>query len=191
MADANRRLEDLLRVREHLLAELAASRSKTSTPAGRLRGLEDVTPATAPRLDVAAHIHTPVAIDTVFGQRVEIVARPFDAFSDLSSFERALGCHFQHRVGRTLFGLHGSFILVRTSVERSTGFDFGAIGSITEDAFWALLQMAEGRQCRWVDGYVVEQAPRTLRDFVKQRRRWFVGPRACSPRPGCTSRRWR
>jgi egghead protein (zeste-white 4 protein) len=83
--------------------------------------------------------------------------------------------HFQHRVGRTLFGLHGSFILVRTSVEKSTGFDFGAIGSITEDAFWALLQMAEGRQCRWVDGYVVEQAPRTLRDFVKQRRRWFVG----------------
>jgi egghead protein (zeste-white 4 protein) len=83
--------------------------------------------------------------------------------------------HFQHRVGRTLFGLHGSFILVRTSVERATGFDFGAIGSITEDAFWALLQMAHGRQSRWVDGYVVEQAPRTLRDFVKQRRRWFVG----------------
>jgi egghead protein (zeste-white 4 protein) len=83
--------------------------------------------------------------------------------------------HFQHRVGRTLFGLHGSFILVRADVEREVGFDFGAEGSITEDAFWALLQMAAGRRCRWVEGYVVEQAPRTLGDFLKQRRRWFVG----------------
>ena len=97
VADANRRLEDLLRVREHLLAELRGvidtyGVALENVDAGRpLRGLADVTPATAPQLDVAAHIHTPVAIDTVFGQRVEIAARPFDAFSDLSSFERALG----------------------------------------------------------------------------------------------------
>jgi NifB/MoaA-like Fe-S oxidoreductase len=97
VADANRRLEDLLRVREHLLAELRGvldtyGVALEDVDAGRpLRGLEDVTPATAPQLDVAAHIHTPVAIDTVFGPRVEISARPFDAFADLSSFERALG----------------------------------------------------------------------------------------------------
>ncbi|HVL93566.1 MAG TPA: glycosyltransferase family 2 protein, partial [Acidimicrobiales bacterium] len=83
--------------------------------------------------------------------------------------------HFQHRLGFTLFGLHGSFILVRNSVERAVGFDVGPEGSITEDAFWALRQMAAGRRCRWVEGCIVEQAPATVKDFVKQRRRWFSG----------------
>ena len=83
--------------------------------------------------------------------------------------------HFQHRLGFTLFGLHGSFILVRNSVERAVGFDVGPEGSITEDAFWALRQMSMGRRCRWVEGYIVEQSPASIRDFVKQRRRWFSG----------------
>jgi egghead protein (zeste-white 4 protein) len=83
--------------------------------------------------------------------------------------------HLQHRLGLTIFGLHGSFILVRNSVEREVGFDFGPEGSITEDSFWALRQMQQGRQCRWVDGYLAEQTPRSLLDFVRQRRRWFVG----------------
>jgi egghead protein (zeste-white 4 protein) len=83
--------------------------------------------------------------------------------------------HFQHRVGETIFGLHGSFILVRNDVEKEVGFDFGPKGSITEDAFWAVVQMQNGRRCRWVDGFIVEQATRSLADFIKQRRRWFVG----------------
>lgn len=88
---------------------------------------------------------------------------------DLSRF------HLQHRLGFTIFGLHGSFILVRNSIERRCDFDFGPEGSITEDAFWALRQMALGSRCRWVDGFVVEQSTERLRDFVKQRRRWFAG----------------
>jgi egghead protein (zeste-white 4 protein) len=83
--------------------------------------------------------------------------------------------YIQHRLGVTLFGLHGSFILVRNDIEKDIGFDVGPGGSVTEDAFWALQQMALGRRCRWVDGVVVEQAPQRLRDFLKQRRRWFVG----------------
>jgi beta-1,4-mannosyltransferase len=83
--------------------------------------------------------------------------------------------YVQHRLGVTLFGLHGSFILVRNDVEKDIGFDVGPAGSVTEDAFWALEQMALGRRCRWVDGVVVEQAPQRLRDFLRQRRRWFVG----------------
>lgn len=83
--------------------------------------------------------------------------------------------YFQHRLGFTLFGLHGSFILVRNSVEKEVGFDFGPTGSITEDAFWALVQMQNGRRCRWVHGHMVEQSTESVMDFVKQRRRWFVG----------------
>jgi beta-1,4-mannosyltransferase len=83
--------------------------------------------------------------------------------------------YVQHRLGLTLFGLHGSFILSRNSVEKDVGFDFGPDGSITEDAFWALVQMQRGRRCRWVEGYIVEQAPLSVKDFLKQRRRWFVG----------------
>ena len=83
--------------------------------------------------------------------------------------------YLQQRMGITVFGLHGSFILVRNGVEKSVGFDFGPEGSITEDTFWALRQMEDGRRSRWVDGYLVEQAPGSLIDFVKQRRRWFVG----------------
>ena len=55
--------------------------------------------------------------------------------------------HFAHRLGVTIFGLHGSYIVVRNSVETgSGGFDFGPRGSITEDAFWALMTMQQRRR---------------------------------------------
>jgi len=84
--------------------------------------------------------------------------------------------HFAHRLGVTVFGLHGSYIVVRNSVETgSGGFDFGPHGSITEDAFWALMLMEQGYRIRWVEGYLEEQSCQTVADFVKQRRRWFQG----------------
>lgn len=83
--------------------------------------------------------------------------------------------HFQHRLGITIFGLHGSYIVVRNDVEKSIGFDFGPKGSITEDAFWALVAMQRGYRCRWVEGYLEEQSTQSLADFVRQRRRWFQG----------------
>lgn len=106
----------------------------------------------------------------------DLPSRPFLSLADSIRTGDDLGrFHLQHRLGVTLFGLHGSFILVRNSLEREVGFDFGPLGSITEDSFWALEQMERGHKCRWIDGYVAEQAPRTVRDFVRQRRRWFVG----------------
>ncbi len=82
---------------------------------------------------------------------------------------------FQCRIGIALFGFHGSNILVRNSVEKEVGFDFGPYGSVTEDAWWALVQMDRGRRCRFFDGYMIEQAPHSIPDFIRQRRRWFVG----------------
>lgn len=83
--------------------------------------------------------------------------------------------HFQHRLGITLFGMHGSYIVVRNDVEKGIGFDFGPVGSITEDAFWALKFMESGGRSRWVHGYVEEQSTQGWSDFIKQRKRWFQG----------------
>jgi egghead protein (zeste-white 4 protein) len=81
----------------------------------------------------------------------------------------------QNRLGLALVGFHGSFILVRNDVEKEVSFDLGPEGSVTEDAFWGLQQMERGRRLRFVDGFMVEQAPQTARDLIKQRRRWFNG----------------
>lgn len=84
--------------------------------------------------------------------------------------------HFQHQLGLTVFGLHGSFIVVRNDVEKASGgFDFGKHGEVTEDAFWAMEVMEQKRRCRWVEGYLEEQATQSLLDFLKQRRRWWQG----------------
>lgn len=83
--------------------------------------------------------------------------------------------HLQHRLGRTIFGLHGSYVIVRQDVEAEIGFDVGTHGSITEDAWWILLAMQRGVRTVWVDGYIEEQSTQSLFDFLKQRRRWYVG----------------
>ncbi len=84
--------------------------------------------------------------------------------------------HFQHQLGLTVFGLHGSFIVVRNDIEKKTGgFDFGPNGDITEDAFWAMVAMEQGHRCRWVEGYLEEQSCHSVLDFLKQRRRWWQG----------------
>lgn len=84
--------------------------------------------------------------------------------------------HFQHSVGQTIFGLHGSFIVVRNDVEqKSGGFDFGPDGDITEDATWALHLMQKGHRSRWVEGYLEEQPCQSVIDLLKQRKRWWSG----------------
>ncbi len=81
----------------------------------------------------------------------------------------------QHRIGRTIFGLHGSYIIVRNDVEKREGFDFGPQGSITEDAFWAVKNMEHGVRARWCEGYLEEQSTEGAMDFLRQRARWFQG----------------
>lgn len=81
----------------------------------------------------------------------------------------------QYRLNRVLFGMHGSFVLVRNSVAKEVGFDFTPAGCTTEDTTWGLAQMEAGNRFRWVEGSVVEQSPRGLMDFLRQRRRWFSG----------------
>lgn len=103
-------------------------------------------------------------------------SHPFFTLSDCIRTGSDLGrLYLSMLIGVPLFGLHGSYIVVRNDVEKAVGFDVGPVGSITEDAFWGCQQMEAGRRCRWVDGYLEEQCTQSVSDFMKQRRRWFNG----------------
>lgn len=83
---------------------------------------------------------------------------------------------FQYKVFKAaLFGAHGSFLLIPAPIEEAVQFDFGPQGSITEDVYFAF----KARQLRipivWLEGYVREQSPQSLKDFFKQRARWIHG----------------
>jgi hypothetical protein len=81
----------------------------------------------------------------------------------------------QYMMGRSYFGMHGSFILVRSDIENRFGYDYGPETSITEDAHMALKIMDNGYKFGWLNGNVYEQSPYSWRDFIAQRKRWFVG----------------
>jgi egghead protein (zeste-white 4 protein) len=103
--------------------------------------------------------------------------RPFLTLAD--SMRTALDFGYfrvqSHVWHRPLFGLHGSFILVRQDIERAVDFDFDGYRSITEDAYWALRLVERGIRLRWVHGFLSEQATFSVRDFLRQRKRWFTG----------------
>ncbi|HLH63148.1 MAG TPA: glycosyltransferase family 2 protein [Ktedonobacteraceae bacterium] len=84
----------------------------------------------------------------------------------------------QYALGRPMFGIHGSFIVVRGLDDKQLSFDVGKANSITEDAAWALRAWAQGYRFAWVDGYLHEQPPQRVKDFVRQRSRWLSGIRA-------------
>ena len=80
---------------------------------------------------------------------------------------RVLGCPFM--------GFKGSFIIVKSLVEKEIGFDFGPKGSIAEDLMFALIAWSRGFKFNFVDGEMWEKSPFTLKDYFEQRKRWFVG----------------
>jgi egghead protein (zeste-white 4 protein) len=82
----------------------------------------------------------------------------------------------QYRIWHApLFGTHGSFILTPARLEREITWDVGGYGVITEDAYFGLIAMERGVRFDWVDGFIREQSPFSLRDLIQQRRRWFCG----------------
>jgi hypothetical protein len=86
----------------------------------------------------------------------------------------------QYRVfGFPLIGMHGSFVVARNSLELAFGWDWGLVGSITEDTYLAMKMAAAGVRFSWVAGCMYEQSPFTCLDFAKQRARWFSGLWLC------------
>lgn len=55
----------------------------------------------------------------------------------------------QYELHEPLIGMHGSFVVCQTAVEAAIGFDHGISGSITEDAYFALVARAEGVKVCW------------------------------------------
>ncbi|KAJ1554423.1 hypothetical protein HK096_003609, partial [Nowakowskiella sp. JEL0078] len=73
---------------------------------------------------------------------------------------------------RPLFGAHGSFLLNNGLVENAITWD---LGSLTEDYEFAVAAWRRGFRCGKIAGFIREQSPQGFMDFLKQRRRWFVG----------------
>lgn len=84
----------------------------------------------------------------------------------------------QYALGAPMFGVHGSYIVVRSIHDKQLSFDVGTANSVTEDAAWALRAWSKGFRFAWVRGYLHEQPPQKARDFVRQRSRWITGIRA-------------
>jgi beta-1,4-mannosyltransferase len=84
----------------------------------------------------------------------------------------------QYALGVPIFGVHGSYIVVRGTDDRRLSFDVGTANSITEDAAWALRAWSQGYRFAWVEGHLHEQPPQRVKDFVRQRSRWLTGIRS-------------
>jgi len=89
----------------------------------------------------------------------------------------------QFEMNECWVGMHGSFVVAQNAVEQLTTFDHGAEGSITEDAYFALVAREMGVRYAWIDTHMYEQSPFTVMDFIKQRRRWFGGLWLCCITP--------
>lgn len=76
---------------------------------------------------------------------------------------------------RPVFGFKGSFIVVKMAVENEIGFDFGPKESIAEDLRFALAAWSKGYRFDFVDGAMKEKSTFSISDYIKQRKRWFVG----------------
>lgn len=67
--------------------------------------------------------------------------------------------------------MHGSHVLVRADVESSICWDFGLTWG--EDSLFGVSALERGYRESWLKGKLYEQSPFSVKDFMKQRRRWF------------------
>ena len=73
------------------------------------------------------------------------------------------------------FGMKGSFVVTTQVVEEQVSFNFGATGSITEDAYFAFRAKERGVRFWFVEGVMYELSTFTFGDFIRQRSRWMNG----------------
>lgn len=107
-----------------------------------------------------------------FTSKLITVADALRVADDLGRFR--LQYHLLHR---PIFGLHGSFLMIRGAVENKVTWDHEYAGNLTEDYAFAMqsLRLTPTIKCAPIGGVVREVSPQTLKDFMKQRRRWLMG----------------
>jgi egghead protein (zeste-white 4 protein) len=89
----------------------------------------------------------------------------------------------QFENGKAYFGMHGSFIVIQNGIEKMIGLDHGPQASITEDAFFALVAQSMGVEFSFIHAFMYEKSPFSVRDFIRQRQRWFGGLWLCVKSP--------
>ncbi len=92
------------------------------------------------------------------------IADSIRAFADVSTYA------FQIRHGFVPW-MHGSHVLVRADIEAKVGWDFGMTWG--EDSLFGLRAQSLGVRISWLRGRLYEQSPFSIRDLMKQRRRWM------------------
>ncbi len=70
--------------------------------------------------------------------------------------------------------IHGSNLLIRTDIEDSVGWDHLNPASEDQRFGWEVWKKY-GPMFGWHGGVLEEQPPRTIKDMIRQRRRWFIG----------------
>ncbi|KAF2762996.1 hypothetical protein EJ05DRAFT_22765 [Pseudovirgaria hyperparasitica] len=75
---------------------------------------------------------------------------------------------------RATLGIHGAFFLASGKVENAVSWE---TAHLTEDYWFLLGAMKKGFRIGWVPAIAREVSPRSIGDYVKQRRRWYTGVR--------------
>jgi Glycosyl transferase family group 2 len=88
---------------------------------------------------------------------------------DISLFAIATGR------GWPVAGLHGELLLVRASVEAAIGWDFGPRTTVEDAEFAVWFATRYPKQCDWFPGRSYGASPASVSDFIRQRKRWFLG----------------
>jgi hypothetical protein len=116
----------------------------------------------------------------IFYNNHEFWRRPILAAADcIRAADDVAKFHLQlARLHRPIFGLHGSFLLAKGSLEDEITWDLR--GSLVEDYAFAVECMRRDYGVGEVNGIVREQSPQGILDFLRQRRRWLVGIRGLS-----------
>lgn len=92
--------------------------------------------------------------------------RPAD---DLTRF-----AFFTGLLGTPLGGLHGEHVIIRADVEDEIGWDFP--NTVIEDAYFAIeFAVRHPRRSTVLNSYCYGASPSSVRDLLRQRRRWIEG----------------
>lgn len=78
-------------------------------------------------------------------------------------------------LGNPIFGCKGSYLLMKTSIEKNVTMNMLSVLCITEDASFAFSAYQQKVKFAFVEGELIEISPSNFTDFIKQRARWIKG----------------